>query len=135
MDRCPRGFALRRSIICSITIGPIQDSTSFYPYLIGCVAQFVRKHSQIPAVPLIRRGSDKSRWFGEVLKGVALQELHRDEGMALTLVNVVNRADVRMLERRGSTGFTLEAFESLMIFGEPFGQELERHKTMQFDVL
>src|SRR6266498_2353355 len=47
--------------------------------------------------------------FDQMLERLALQQLHRDEGMALMLVNVVYRADVRMIERRGCLRFTLES--------------------------
>ena len=44
-----------------------------------------------------------------VLHRLALQILHGDEGLAVVLVNGVNRADVRMVQGRGGAGFALES--------------------------
>src|SRR2546425_4177047 len=70
-----------------------------------------------------------------MLECLTLQQLHCDKGLALAVINVVNRADIRMIERRGRLTFPLEAFERLMIFSERLGQELERDKTVQLGVL
>src|SRR5579864_1341482 len=51
------------------------------------------------------------------------------------LVYVVNRADIRMIERRCGAGFTLQPFEGLAVTGKFVGQEFERHQTPQFNVL
>jgi hypothetical protein len=37
--------------------------------------------------------------------------LHGNKGLAVAFVDVVNGADVGMIERRGSLSFTLEAFQ------------------------
>jgi hypothetical protein len=42
-------------------------------------------------------------------RGLPLQQLHRDELGAFVLVDVVNRADVRVVERRRGPRFALEA--------------------------
>jgi hypothetical protein len=41
---------------------------------------------------------------------LAFQQLHGDEGLAFVLVNVVDGADVRMIERRRRASFALGAF-------------------------
>jgi len=45
-----------------------------------------------------------------VLEGCALQKLDSDERLLATLADVINRADVGMVERGGSTSLTSEAF-------------------------
>jgi hypothetical protein len=47
----------------------------------------------------------------------------------------VNGTDVGVVEGGGRTGFSLESFESLIVFGESFGQELEGHETAELSVL
>ena len=49
--------------------------------------------------------------------------------------NVVNRANVGMVERGRGLGFALKSRERLWIFGYIVGQELQRDKAMQPYVL
>jgi hypothetical protein len=58
-----------------------------------------------------------------------IQKLHGDEGFAVLVVNFVDGADVRMIQRRGSLGFALKAAECLRVFGYVVGQELEGDKA------
>ena len=53
----------------------------------------------------------------------------------MLVVNFVDRADVRMIQRGGGLGFALKAAESLRVFGYVVGQELESDKATEFDVL
>jgi hypothetical protein len=46
-----------------------------------------------------------------VLERAAVHEFHGDEGMAVLLADVVDGADVGMVERGGSFGFATEALE------------------------
>src|SRR5450755_1563843 len=59
-----------------------------------------------------------------------VEKLHGDEGLSV-LADVVDRADVGMVERRRGVGFTLKAGERLRVLFDLFGQELESDKTMQ----
>ena len=61
----------------------------------------------------------------------AVEELHHDEGPAVFLANVVDGADVGMIERRGRPGLTPETLKSQRIVGQIIGQELQRHKAAQ----
>src|SRR5882672_7437266 len=70
-----------------------------------------------------------------VLQGCAVEKLHHDEGLAVLLVNLVNGADVGMVQRGGSLGFALEAAECLRIFGNVVGQELEGNEAAELQVL
>ena len=45
----------------------------------------------------------------------AVQQLHHDEMLALVLADVVDRADVRVVERRGGARLAPEAFERLAV--------------------
>jgi hypothetical protein len=54
-------------------------------------------------------------FFDPVLEGVALHQFHGDEGLAVVLADLVDGADVRMVQRRGSASLALEAFESLTV--------------------
>src|SRR5690348_1869021 len=56
-----------------------------------------------------------------VLQRDSIQKLHRDKGLAMLVVNFVDGADVRMVERGSSFRFTLKAAESLLVFGHFIG--------------
>src|SRR5664280_533996 len=66
-----------------------------------------------------------------VLEGLPLQKLHGDEGTRVLFTDVVNRADVGMIERRGGLGLPRKTGESLGILGDAVGQKLERDKAVQ----
>src|SRR6266699_4838539 len=67
-------------------------------------------------------------------QGVAVKQFHGDEGMATDGVDVVNRADVRMIERGGSLRLTFETLQRGDVAGEVFGKKLKRHMTVQSEV-
>ncbi len=70
-----------------------------------------------------------------VLQGRAIEVFHGDKRQAILLANVVNRADVGMIERRGSLGLTLEPAERLRVTRDLIRQELQGHETVQPSVL
>ena len=69
-----------------------------------------------------------------MLQGHAVEKFHGDEGLALLIVDLVNGADVGMVESRGRLGFALEAAQGLRIFGDIVGQELEGDEAAEFEV-
>ena len=70
-----------------------------------------------------------------VLQRHALEKLHNDEGVPVLLTDVVNRADVGMIQGRSSLSLALESGERLRIAGNFIGQELESYEAMQPRVL
>ena len=70
-----------------------------------------------------------------VLQRLAVEELHRDERLALGLVDVVHRADVRVVERRGRARFALEALERTGLARQFVGQELQGDRAIEPHVL
>jgi hypothetical protein len=56
----------------------------------------------------------------------ALQELHRDEGLAVFFAEVMNRTDIRMIKRGGGLRFALEARERARVVADTFGEEFQR---------
>ena len=82
-----------------------------------------------------------------LLERLPLQEFHRNERLSFVLSDFINRADVRMVERRGGARFAPEAFEGLGIVSVGEGsalprerralpyQELERHQPAELRVL
>ena len=52
-----------------------------------------------------------------------------------SFADVVNGADVGMVQRRGSAGFSAEALQRLRIAGNVVGQELQGDKAAQAGVL
>ena len=59
-----------------------------------------------------------------VRKRRAVQKLHHDERLAFLLADLVNRADVGVIQGRRGTSFPAEAFERLRVCGNTFRQEL-----------
>ena len=78
------------------------------------------------------QGLDFQRAAGDaVLQRQAVQKLHGDEGLAVLLADVVNGADVGMVQGGGGLGFALEAGEGLRVAGNFFGQEFQGDEAMQ----
>ncbi len=70
----------------------------------------------------------------QVPEGLPFQQLHGNEWLAFVLADLVDRADVGMVEGRGSLCLPLEPFQCLVIFGKFPRQELERHEAMELHV-
>ncbi len=70
-----------------------------------------------------------------VLEGLALEVLHRDEGLAVGVADFVDGADVGVVEGGGGFGFAAETFEGLGIAGERFGEEFQSDETVEERVL
>ena len=70
-----------------------------------------------------------------VLERDTVQELHDDERMPIVLADLVNCADVRMIQRRGSLGFALEAAQRLRVLRNIVGQEFESDKATEVGIL
>ena len=58
----------------------------------------------------------------QVLECLAVEKFHGDEGAAFVFTDVVDGADVWMIERGSGLGFALKASESLRISGDIFGE-------------
>ena len=51
------------------------------------------------------------------------------------LVDVIDGADIGVIEGGGGLGLALEALQGLMVLGHIIGQELERYETVELGVL
>ena len=72
---------------------------------------------------------EAQRTRGEpILQRRPLQILHDDERSPVLLADVVDRADVRVVQRRRRLRFAREPAQRLGIPRELFGDELERHE-------
>src|ERR1700687_2996920 len=63
-----------------------------------------------------------------------LQQFHGDEASSIGFVNLIDRADVRMVQRGRSFGFPLETAEGLCIVGEFVGKELQGNVPTELEV-
>jgi hypothetical protein len=70
-----------------------------------------------------------------VLQGLAFHQLHHEEGVPLVLSDLVDHADVGMVEGRSGPCLTLETLEGVSAAGELLGQELHRHVAVEAHVL
>ena len=70
-----------------------------------------------------------------MLQRYTVQKLHGDERLPVLLANVVNRADIRMVQCGRGLGFALEPGKSLRVAGNFFWKKLEGDKAMQPRVL
>ncbi len=69
-----------------------------------------------------------------VLQRQAVEKFHGNEGVAVLVVNLVDGADVGVIQRRSGLGFALEAGQGLRVFGDFIGQEFQGNKAMQLHV-
>ena len=67
----------------------------------------------------------------EMFQGLAFQVLHDNEGLVALFPDVVNSADVGMIERGRRLRLAAEAGESGGVAGNVFGKELQGNKAMQ----
>jgi hypothetical protein len=64
-----------------------------------------------------------------------VQKLHRDEGVPVLFTDVVDCADVGMVQRRRGLRLSLEPGERLWVSRHFLRQELQRHEAVQAGVL
>ena len=64
-----------------------------------------------------------------MLERGALQKFHGDEGLAVFLADIVDGADVGVIEGRGGLGFPFKTGEGLGIFGNFVGEEFQGDKA------
>ncbi len=69
-----------------------------------------------------------------MFQGHAIQKFHGDERVTTFLSDIVNGADVGMVQRGCSLGFSLETAEGLGIAGNFIGQKLQSYEAMQASV-
>jgi hypothetical protein len=68
-------------------------------------------------------------------EGLALEQLHRNEVPPLVLIDVVDRTDIGMIQRRGGARFALEALDRLAVAGQVLRQELQRDGALEPQIL
>ena len=79
---------------------------------------------------------DHHRLGGDpVLQRLALQQLHGDKWPTLEFANVVNRADIRMVQRGSRARFAPEPLNRLRVLGNVVGKKLQRHVAAQARIL
>ena len=61
----------------------------------------------------------------------SIDKLHRDEVCAITLTNLINVRNVRMIERRRSLGFLRESAHAILISSEVGGKNLQRDSAIR----
>src|SRR4029077_4461160 len=79
-------------------------------------------------------GSDGFR-LKQGLQGFTSEQLHRNEVSALEGPQLVNRAYVRVIQRRSCTCFLLESCQMTRISRQLIWEKLHRHVTLQRSVL
>ena len=66
---------------------------------------------------------------------LAFQELHGDKRLSILLPDVIDRADVRVIQGGGGLRLALEASQSLSVSGNLLGQELQGDETTEPGIL
>ena len=70
-----------------------------------------------------------------VLKSLPFEKFHGDEGAAFEFANIVNGADVGVIEGGSGAGFAMEALDGLGIIGNVVGEEFEGDVAAEAGVL
>jgi hypothetical protein len=70
-----------------------------------------------------------------MLERGAVKELHDEEGASVFFANVVDSADVGMIQRGRRLGFASKPFERLAVLREIFRKELEGNEAAEASVL
>ena len=67
----------------------------------------------------------------KIFQSDAVEKFHGDEGFAVLLADVVNRADVGMIEGRSGLRLTLEAGQCLRVAADLIGEEFQGNEPME----
>ncbi len=70
-----------------------------------------------------------------VFQGLAFEQLHRDEGAPFKFANVVDGADIGMVQRGSGASFAAEALDGLRILRDIVGKKFERDTASEPGVL
>src|SRR5208337_5543143 len=70
-----------------------------------------------------------------MLKGSSIQEFHHEEGAAVLLADVINGADVGVIQGGSGPRLPLETCERLRVVSDFVRQKLQGHEPVQADVL
>src|SRR5229473_3561613 len=65
----------------------------------------------------------------------ALEKLHGDEGFSVLIADIMDGADIGMIQCRGCLRLPLEPSERLGVACDVFGEELQRDETMEAGIL
>jgi hypothetical protein len=71
----------------------------------------------------------------DVLQRRAVEVLHDDERLAILLADVMNGADIRMVERRSGFSLAAEPPQGLRILSHIFRKELQSDEAVQAGIL
>src|SRR5271166_2012589 len=83
-----------------------------------------------------KKGFDLQRTTQDVvLQSSSIHEFHDDEGAPVLLADVINGADVGMVQSGSSLGLPPEAAQSLRVLSDLVRQKLERYAAVQAGVL
>src|SRR5882762_6528596 len=66
-----------------------------------------------------------------VLECLAFEQLHSDKRPTFEFSNIVNRADVRMIEQGGGARFAAESLDRLRVLGNIVRQEFQRNAAAE----
>src|SRR5579872_434268 len=67
----------------------------------------------------------------EVFEGHAIEKLHSDEYLQVLFADLIDRANIGMVQGRRSLRLTFETRQSLRVAGEVIRQEFQSGKTVQ----
>jgi hypothetical protein len=70
----------------------------------------------------------------QIAQGLAFEQFHDDERVAVVLVDVVDGADVRMIQRGCGPRFPAKALQCMRIGADLLGEELHGHQARQLGV-
>src|SRR5215467_10491967 len=73
-------------------------------------------------------------YLDPVLEGLPLEILHGDEGLAFLLADLVDGADMGMVQSGGGARFALKPFQSLAVLRTMFGEELQGNGAAELGV-
>jgi len=72
--------------------------------------------------------------FNAPLQCLALQQLHCDEGLASMLPDLMDGADVRMVEGGSGARFATKTLQRLPVLRQVFREELQRHMPTEAEI-
>jgi hypothetical protein len=108
---------------------PRLDITVDNSFRVGCIKTIRDLNGQVEnSCSFHRMAADA------LLQRRAFETFHHDERSPICLANVINRANVRVIERRGSFRFPFKAFEHLRILRQFFREEFQGYGTIQANI-